>query len=376
MRRTASLAAHSFAGQCFGPDKAKGDDVLVELVPGSLVICLADGVRQAVPLTSVKLSRGGFNQTQWQFQWKQDGSNWMVILSDTNIQQKLLSSPPVGLEKEIEALKSGQRKSKLFSRLGWTIITLIILIPIALLGLFWWKADKIAEWGVEKISTAQEASLGNAIFEAQKTGLKLINPAPAQSALEEIGHKLTDGSSYQYQFYINNDPSINAFAIPGGVIVVNTGLIKASDSAEELAGVLAHEVQHVELRHSLKGMVKDLGLQALMQFAWGDYSGALPAQMAKDLSQLSFSRSQEEEADLRGFDLLVNKQINPKGMVSIYEKLEKDGGKPAVTLLSTHPDTKTRVLQLKERMVNTHSTTKPMAPLNIKWAVVKASLPQ
>ncbi|WP_018151510.1 M48 family metallopeptidase [Leeia oryzae] len=376
MRRTASLTAHSFVAQCFGPDKAKGEDVLVELVPGSLVICLADGVRQAVPLTTVKLSKGGFNQTQWHFTWKQDGANWSVVLSDTAAQQKLIAKPPIGLENQLAELQTSQRKGRWLSRLGWTIVTLVVLLPIALLGIFWWQADKIANWGIERISTEQEATLGASIFEAQKPGLKLVEQPQLQAALESIGSQLTAGSTYQYRWFINQDPTINAFAVPGGIVVVNTGLIKASDSPEELAGVLAHEVQHVEQRHSLKGMVKGLGLQALMEFALGDYSGTLTAQMAKDLGELRFSRDQEREADEKGFDLLLKNHIQPKGMVSMFEKLQKETRANTVNLFSSHPDTAERVASLKQRLAALSINPKDYPALNTDWAKLKTSLPK
>lgn len=372
MRSTASLTAHSFVGQCFSPGQATGQDVLVELVPGSLVVCLPDGQRLTAPLSEVQLSRGGFNAQQWQFSWRHEGGQWMIALSDLNAQQRLRSKPPVGLEKQLAALSKVQRKANWVARIGWSVLVLVILTPLILLGLLWWQADRIASWATDRITVEQEAALGQAVFEAQKSHLRLIEQSPLQAPLEEMGQRLTKGSAYRYQWYLTDDPAINAFAIPGGIVVVNSGLVKASSSPEELAGVLAHEVQHVEQRHSLKGMVQNLGLAAIAHFALGDYSGSLPAQMATELADLKFSRDHERDADNKGFDTLLKADINPQGMVSMFEKLDQASGSAPPALLSSHPDTQERIAHLRTRLAGLQA--RKFTPLPYPWPKLKQSL--
>ncbi len=108
-----------------------------------------------------------------------------------------------------------------------------------------------------------------------------------------IGGRLTQGSRYQYKFHVALDKSVNAFAMPGGFVVVHTGLIQLAESPEELAGVLAHEIQHVEQRHSLRAMAQSLGLYAVLSLLVGDTSGL--ASLGGDLLKLKFSRNHETE---------------------------------------------------------------------------------
>jgi predicted Zn-dependent protease len=158
--------------------------------------------------------------------------------------------------------------------------------------------------------------------------------------------------------------------VPGGYVVVNTGLIRAADSAEEVAGVLAHEVQHVERRHTLKNMLHSLGFHALMALALGDISGTALGNVATTLSELKFGRDLESEADTLGLKALKKAGIAPQGMVSFFAKLakqEKDAAPPA--LLSTHPASDER-MQALNKLVQEQGTW-PSTPLPYDWVSIK-----
>jgi beta-barrel assembly-enhancing protease len=148
--------------------------------------------------------------------------------------------------------------------------------------------------------------------------------------------------------------------LPGGVIVVNTGLIEATTRPEELAGVLVHEVQHVELRHSIRGMVKNLGLRGLFAFAAGDLTGSLRGEAAVGLTSLKFSRDDEREADQAGFDALIAVGIDPSGMPSFFETMSQQPGDATVAFASTHPSSADREAALRERL---RAMTETFTPL-------------
>jgi predicted Zn-dependent protease len=160
--------------------------------------------------------------------------------------------------------------------------------------------------------------------------------------VRELGARLTAGSAFQYEFHVAENPAINAFALPGGVIVVHTGLLRAARRPEELAGVLAHEVQHVEQRHSLKAMIKDTGMRGLWAAVSGDLGGTLAGQAALKLGSLRFSRDAEREADVRGFETLVKLDIDPQGMVDFFGTMSKQAGASPPAWLSTHPSSEDR----------------------------------
>jgi Zn-dependent protease with chaperone function len=138
-----------------------------------------------------------------------------------------------------------------------------------------WEHERIATWAVSHVPVSQERKLGEAVFAQTKAKLKLVDGPPA-ALVKELGARLTKGSAYTYEFYVADDSTVNAFAMPGGFVVMHTGLLALADSAEEVAGVLAHEIQHVEKRHSLKAIAKNAGLMVTISMVFGDLGGLPP----------------------------------------------------------------------------------------------------
>ena len=126
---------------------------------------------------------------------------------------------------------------------------------------------------------------------------ELTQEGLAAKTVAEIGSRLTVGSRYKYRWYVSNDKEVNAFALPGGIIVINAGLIAKAGSADELAGVLAHEVQHVEHRHTLQQMIHAAGWAAVLAVVLGDVS-AITAIVVHQLGNLRNSRKLEAQADV------------------------------------------------------------------------------
>lgn len=214
--------------------------------------------------------------------------------------------------------------------------------------------------------------LGEMVFASATEGMKLRQTGYDYEVLKSIGARLTQGSVYEYQWYIADTDEVNAFAIPGGYVVANTGLLQKAESAEEVAGVIAHEVQHVEQRHSLENIIYDLGWQASIALMVGDASSLWVTQALTELSGLKFSRDLETDADLRGLEALHQAQIAPQGLVTFFEKLAKE--EEAVDLpafLSTHPpsDQRSAILQTAIKQREGWATT----ALPYDWAQVKAA---
>jgi predicted Zn-dependent protease len=210
-------------------------------------------------------------------------------------------------------------------------------------------ADDVAGWMAGKVPIKQEVALGDASFAAMKKQLQLRDDTQAATVLRELGARLTTGSRYTYRFHLVQDKAINAFAMPGGIVVVHSGLLAATRTPEELAGVLAHEVQHVELRHSLRALLKQMGLSAVWALVSGDLAGAAGGKAAQQMMGLKFSRDAEREADSAGFDALLRAGINPAGMPDFFATLDKAGAAPP-ELLSTHPASDARRKALAARL--------------------------
>ena len=191
--------------------------------------------------------------------------------------------------------------------------------------------------------------------------------------MQDIGRTLTAGSRYQYRWLIKQDDTVNAFAMPGGIIVVHTGLLRQAGDPGELAGVLAHEVQHVEQRHSLRQMISSLGWGALVGVTIGDIS-TVASMLAHQAGTLYFSRDMEEEADRLGLLALQRAQIRPDGMLRFFQKLDDKDKGATPGWISSHPQTAARAQQIESLIAS--KPCPACVPLASKhWQAMKAALP-
>ena len=309
----------------------------------------AGDVSVRAPLADVSLRSVGFDERGLEFSWNSGGATWAVHVLDGDAARRLLSTPALASSPKAGALLAGRRGSPV-RWLGWSLLAAFILLPVVLLVVFVASSSRIAGWIADRIPIDQEIGIGRQAFEGMRPRLTLESSGAAYEAVNVIGARLTKGRRFKYEFHVARDTSLNAFALPGGVIVVNTGLIESTSRPEELAGVLAHEVQHVELRHSLRGMVKDLGLRGLFAFAAGDLGGSLIGEAAVGLTSLKFSRDDESEADRAGFDALIAAGIDPSGMPAFFETMSKKAMDGAVAFASTHPSSADRQAALRQRL--------------------------
>lgn len=161
----------------------------------------------------------------------------------------------------------------------------------------------------------------------------------------EVAHK--DDFSWEVKI-IEDDATLNAFAAPGGFIYVYTGLIKYLDTEDELAGVMGHEIAHADRRHSVNQMVKSYGVQVLLDIVLGENQGML-TQIAQNMASLSFSRSDETEADEYSVIYLCPTGYHAAGAAGFFEKIEAEGGSSTPAFLSTHPSPDNRVKNINSK---------------------------
>lgn len=146
---------------------------------------------------------------------------------------------------------------------------------------------------------------------------------------------------------LQDDTMLNAFCTPGGYIYVYTGLLRYLDSEDQLAGVLGHEMAHADLRHSTEQMTKNTGLKIVLHLLFGD--GSVLGDMAGGIAGLSFSRSDETEADLQSVRYLYDTDYDPRGVARFFEKMEQKGETLGpMVFLSTHPNPENRVKRIME----------------------------
>jgi Zn-dependent protease with chaperone function len=217
------------------------------------------------------------------------------------------------------------------------------------------------------LTTAQEIQLGKEAAADVERQMEVVQNREVESWLNEIGQRLAktpQANSYPYYFKLINEDSINAFALPGGPMFVHTGLIKAADDEGEVAGVLAHEMSHVALRHGAAQMSK----QQMYATLFGVIGAAGGAALAGAGGQCSiwcqavqigaglggssvlmkFSRGYERDADLNGARMMSAAGYNPLAVARFFEKLQAKSGsakepRGLAAWLSSHPSPGSRV---------------------------------
>lgn len=334
------------AARHFGPDApATGEDAEISLFGDALEIRGASG-SERIPLRTLRLREVGSVSFGLEFSWDDASGTHAVQVSDASSVEQLLSHPTLSADPRVGALRKQRRKMSAGRVIRFSALALFLALPLLLLLIFFWQSDRIAMAIATRVPIEQERKLGEQTFEALRATLKLQTNGAAYDDLQTLGRRLTSSSAHSFQFHLANDAVVNAFALPGGIVVVNSGLIAATRRPEELAGVLAHEIQHVEQRHTLQAIVKKLGLRAVWMLITGDLSTGVMGEAALQLSELKFSRDAEAQADAGGFRSLVKLGIDPSGMADFFEVLEKQAVEPP-PFLSTHPASASRAAALR-----------------------------
>jgi len=237
-------------------------------------------------------------------------------------------------------------------------VRLVLIAALASMGvlavLYLWGIPALAAFVASRVPVSWEERLGRSV-------VKHLAPAAMRCAdntrtrvIDEIIAVLTaplPTSPFTIRTIVVNDSTINAFAAPGGYIVLYRGLLEKTQTAEELAGVLAHELQHIFKHHVTQALIQHVSTGLLLAAITGDTSKATAygLESARLLGILRYSRQSEEEADAAGMDMLLESGIDPKGMITFYEQLNKRSSETPSILkyLSTHPGTGDRIKKLK-----------------------------
>lgn len=205
------------------------------------------------------------------------------------------------------------------------------------------------------MSTEQEAALGKQVAQEVEKQMKFVNDPTMLAYVRKLGSYVTGyapkKAEFPTQFFIINNPEINAFAIPGGNMYVHTGLLEAAEDESEILGVMAHEYGHVLYRHSAKQASRTTGAQTLSSLVLGDQAGiasSVGGLVASGALQ-SYSRQDELEADSVAVPTLYASGYDPNGMVSLFQTLKQRYGEQSGLMLyfSSHPATSDRIQRVQ-----------------------------
>jgi beta-barrel assembly-enhancing protease len=238
-------------------------------------------------------------------------------------------------------------------RMGLTALAAVAVIGITA-ALYFWGVPGLASVVAPRVPPSWEEHLGRTVSDHLAPEAKRCTEPTRTQAIQEITATLlapVRDPRYTFRVTVVDDPSVNALAAPGGYVVVFRGLLEQTQSADELAGVLAHEFQHILLRHATRALLRHASTSLLLAGLTGDMSGAMVYGLegARILGELRYSRRDEEEADREGLRMLLAAGLDPSGMIAFFETLRKQQGKGLILpqYLSTHPSTDKRVERLR-----------------------------
>lgn len=330
---------------------------------------LVDGqLKHSIPLSGAELKLGGASD-RLVFISHPSTPDWSIYTADRSmLAHEGLNSVPE-LAEQLQAAR-GKR------RFNWSVFAVVCCLALVVPVMLVLNMDFVAENVAKQVPLEWEAKLGESSYAQYQLQQDILENKEAEALLANLTNVLTnqlyaDASGqnlpqqYPFQFHIVNDSSLNAFALPGGIVVIHSGLILRASSSDELQGVLAHEISHITLQHGLRSVVTSAGLIITVQALLGDASGLLAtiASAAPMLLNLQYSRKFETQADEAGVDLLVKAGINANGLVQFFEKmlveqqemLDKiedeqtaDLIESASSFLSTHPATDDRIAHIKK----------------------------
>jgi Zn-dependent protease with chaperone function len=279
----------------------------------------------------------------------------------SNIREKRYSSAIIELGHDIEGQKQlleitdqefkleydelFRRKKKYNGRLKSfpPFVKVLTILFLLIAGIYVLLIPLLADLAAKAFPKDLEISMGQTMMESVLQGEQVL---PKQTkAINQFFRRLHPETSYPVNIVVVKKDISNAFALPGGGMVVYDHIISQMKSADELAALLAHEYSHIELKHTTRGLFRNVAGYLMLSIVFSDFNGiaGILIQHAGNLRNLSYSRSLEKEADENGLMILKEAKINPIGMKKLFEQLKKEEPIEMTEWLSTHPELESRI---------------------------------
>lgn len=362
---------------CFGEEfPATGAPCHVEVSPSGLTVRFQQDGRALdqlnLPFSAVSVSAGGLNHDQLVVRWGAAPQGQTLYLKDPPLIRAFRSAAPPELTMYLDETAATVRKVRSRNRTVWALV--VAVIGGLALGA-WFMTDVLVGWAVDRIPVEWEQRLGQSAYQDFLVQQTVVKEGSSVAAVQEISQRLIKdipNNPYAFEISVVKNDVVNAFALPGGYVVVFTGLLEQAKSGEEVAGVLSHEFNHVLRRHGLERIVKQLGVVAVLGIILGDQQGlaGVMKQVGAELLSLKFGRAQETEADVKGLQLLHRAHIDPTGMITFFQRMStQEQGR--VEWLSSHPMSAARAERLKKETALLPKTVPE--PFTFQWETVQAS---
>ncbi|HEY9868141.1 MAG TPA: M48 family metallopeptidase [Candidatus Obscuribacterales bacterium] len=338
----------------YPPGSADSQAVWLDFEPGTLKIMRGQELVSSAPLSAIELKLGGYSGRRLILNLRD--SSETLVCDDPGLLEALAHADTAGtLSRQVEAARQAARHVGRRELLCWVMAGGIAVLAVWLLFA---GVDALVTLAIDRIPASLEQQLGDLILADYKKKHRLSTTSPEAQRVERIGKRLAAQlkmSPYDLQFSVEPSTEVNAFAVPGGNIVVLSQLLDEAKNDDEIAGVLAHEIGHVIGRHSLRSALHTAGIWVCLRAIFGEQGrdAAIMLSNFVDLDALRYSRVQETAADVTGVKLSLQANYNPEGLITFFERLRKKEGSGDIKVLeffSSHPVTSERIDNIRKEI--------------------------
>ena len=358
----------SYEGSYFDGETPERHPVTVMVTPEGLVVAGTDDAEDWWLYTDIRQTMGAHSDEPAHFERGGTPAEVLVV-DDSSILDAIRDIAPTHGRRFVTP---GWRRRRTRLALGLGLVALATAIVAFVKGV-----PLLAANVAERIPVSWEEQLGKQVVEQLTAAHDVCTDSLVGASLDAMVGQLAEAaaSPYEWDVRVVQADAVNAFAAPGGYLVVFSGLLERSERPEQVAGVLAHEMQHVLNRHGTEALLRRVPLRLLLGAFTGDaaaWGGALES--IANVGMLRYRQRDEAEADRTGVALLRAARIDPHGLVEFFEILEDEGVKvpELLSYLSTHPDTRARIETI-EGLIASGASDTPRALLpDVNWKVVRS----
>jgi beta-barrel assembly-enhancing protease len=233
----------------------------------------------------------------------------------------------------------------------------LLIQAVVSIGLFigLWKAAALINWvpreKVDALNARVESRIGEMVWGIYERSGRECDQADVNEAVDTVLRVLCKANGIQrghIKLHVLVKDEVNAMALPDGHLVVYTGLLLKTDNQAQLAGVLAHELAHIEERHVMKKLAKELGVAALTSMAGLSGSAEAAREIAEVIASRAYDRSLESDADAKAVEYLLAAHIDPNELADFFMEMAEQGNLNIPDWLNTHPSTEGRSERIRE----------------------------
>lgn len=341
---------------------------------GTLEVELHDGTRLSFRLDRVEATLGGASGKMIFLRSLEHGAT--VSIEAPGFPEALREAAGGALDVPLAAFRKRIRGARHWDRIAFGVLAAIA----ALVGAFVLSLPRMLRHAVDAVPRSVDRSIGDAVIGSLAPESSVVHDPILDDAVARIVARLephVDGEGFAFRFRVLATDDVNAFALPGGQIVVCAGLLARAERPEAVAGVLAHELAHVTRRHALESMAANLGIVLGLRMLFGqiDFLPSYAQDGALLAAMRGFSQEEELDADAVGVGTLLAAGIDPRGLADVFRTLADQPGSEMPGMLawmSTHPQHDERIARI-EALVREAGPRTYAGFDGLDWAAVRSA---